>query len=194
MALPSSRNTDYAAGSQVKSADLNDLQDEIIDLNLGKCSSRTNILRPSKWDSAIAAFTNAALTTDDGTLTGVPCVNFIAANTVVARWSLPLRLGDRLLGFGVTWYHATGATKNITAQIFKTTGLNGPSISRASAGSALTGTKSSTILRQTHTLASPIILASYEDLEIFVTNVGTGGAAEVHRVYAVDFTWDRLGA
>lgn len=34
MALPTSRNTTYAAGSQVKSADLNDVQDKIVDIHV----------------------------------------------------------------------------------------------------------------------------------------------------------------
>lgn len=46
MALPDSRNTTYAAGSQVKSADLNDVQDKIVDLHVGK-RSHTYSLRVS---------------------------------------------------------------------------------------------------------------------------------------------------
>jgi hypothetical protein len=42
MTLPTSRNTTYAAGSQVKSADLNDLQDQIIALAAGT-------IGPVKW-------------------------------------------------------------------------------------------------------------------------------------------------
>lgn len=44
MALPVSRNTTYAPGSQIKSADLNDVQDKIIDLNGRFDAEETSIL------------------------------------------------------------------------------------------------------------------------------------------------------
>lgn len=44
MALPVSRNTTYAASTQVQSTDLNDIQDKVIDLNGRFDAEETNIL------------------------------------------------------------------------------------------------------------------------------------------------------
>ena len=44
MALPESRNTNYAAGSQVFSADLNDIQDSIVEGNHGEIEMQFSVI------------------------------------------------------------------------------------------------------------------------------------------------------
>jgi hypothetical protein len=47
MPLPTSRNTTYTPGSQVKSADLNDFQDQIIGLFAGRRAPRRRLIPPT---------------------------------------------------------------------------------------------------------------------------------------------------
>lgn len=78
MALPTSRNTTYAAGSQVKSADLNDIQDKIIDNN-----TRLN-------NGAGAPVTLASLLTANA---GVATTNVVASGTATATAPLKTSAG-----------------------------------------------------------------------------------------------------
>lgn len=84
MSLPTSRNTTYAAGAQVKSADLNDFQDKIIDNN-----TRLN-------GGAGAAVTLAALLTANA---GMNVTGAVAASGIVSgsqvKYSTPRRRWSR---------------------------------------------------------------------------------------------------
>lgn len=57
MALPDSRNTTYAAGSEVKSSDLNDVQDKIVDGAAG----RRNELAPAAIGGTVNDWAPAGL-------------------------------------------------------------------------------------------------------------------------------------
>lgn len=86
MALPDTRNTTYVVGSQVKSTDLNDVQDQIISL-----ADRTPV-------ELEVALDEGQITSDTGTF-----------STALQRWSLgrlvkimwPLQLGTALTISGV---------------------------------------------------------------------------------------------
>jgi hypothetical protein len=129
MSLPTSRNTTYAAGSQVKSADLNDLQDCIVDsihsdrvLMLGAAAGQS---APGEW------------------------VYYSGITTTTARWKptaqgdvalfpLPLRAGDRIRS--IAGYIKDTTSKVIGVRLYKTVGSTAvtttPTSETSSAGDA----------------------------------------------------------
>lgn len=84
--LPTSRNTDYTPASPVKSADLNDLQDQIIALWSGKHGDVVGTI------SAAAPGIEAATT---GAAVQTP-VRWTFTSSGAIHYPLPLRQGDRL--------------------------------------------------------------------------------------------------
>lgn len=103
MALPTSRNTTYVAGvSQVKSADLNDLQDQIIALNSGKRSVRArDIVIPTTVSRTVSGTTPAISGNDIG-------VNFAAGVGVIRIPLTNYGVGDVLNEFAADFENDNG--------------------------------------------------------------------------------------
>lgn len=95
MALPTSRNTTYAAGSQVKSADLNDLQDKVIDEYTYRKALRT---RKVHWSAGIQDPEEFGTVLWDAVSSGTS--GYIQTNSggQLSHWYMPidLEVGQRL--------------------------------------------------------------------------------------------------
>lgn len=110
--LPDSRNTTYVGGvSQVKSADLNDIQDKIVDLS--------TLVRGTR----LVPFGTAAMAPADPTMwemdfaSGLLCRKRSAASGGTDAYlfaDLPLVVGDRLVSFVVYVYEFNSLTANRT--------------------------------------------------------------------------------
>lgn len=113
MSLPNSRNTTYAAGSQVKSFDLNDIQDKIVNLNTADAARRLT--------ARVLPFGPASMVPDDPTMwemdstSGPLCWKRSATSGGVTAFlfvDLPLDVGDRLSDFTIYVHEANSLTVN----------------------------------------------------------------------------------
>ncbi len=113
MGLPTSRNTTYAPGSQVKSADLNAIQDAIVahQSRIGALESVTRVVLAHGGRGLIA--------TDFAAIesTGV----FIRSTVQNGRYYLPVHVesGERITGWSVTIRHGTNAAAQMAANLVR---------------------------------------------------------------------------
>lgn len=109
MAWPNDRLTTYAPDSEVESADLNALQDAIID---GQHGEETVVVPPSAAQTSdIAEFSAVAWSSRDS-----------AVATVV--YGLPLAVGDRVTAVNLWILEPNLAGEELTAGIYRTTKLD----------------------------------------------------------------------
>ena len=143
MTLPASRNTTYVAGvSEVKSADLNDLQDEIIDA-YGRCGGEREIWIDASGFQRSSAATSAVFEVSG---TYISRWRFVDADTMASPVH-GLRQGERIKAFKVRGSSSGGGTFN--AKLWRRTSTSNPT----QIGSTLTHANTTT--DQSHTLASP---------------------------------------
>lgn len=128
MALPNSRNTTYAPGVQVKSFDLNDIQDKIISLQTqvtahagfiaalqaqyDKHPTR-GLYLPAKagWVNSFTEFTADGVWWPNG-----------AGQVIV--WPLPLRSGDTLEKVSLYWSATNSASRSLVVQVYDLAAAN----------------------------------------------------------------------
>ncbi len=188
MALPLSRNTTYSPGSQVKSADLNDIQDQII---AGSHGERRIALGAGDWDPGWV--TNMSLVSLAAAGGGGNAVVARTGSTAAfaARWRVPAKAGDRIKAWGITWDpNAAAGPRQIAAQLWKTSALNSATPAKAAVGSQLVDGMTGNYEYVTHALASPPVVAAGELYHLEVVNVSTGNPATID-VWYVDFLIDR---
>jgi len=108
MTLPASRNTTYAAGAQVKSADLNDIQDCIIS---SKQAARTMLIGAPEGMSSQSVGTPLSFSTIGRSWSFGTSVEFLF---------FPIRVitGDRVTGWKL-FLNKSSATGTITGQMQK---------------------------------------------------------------------------
>lgn len=111
MALPTGRNTTYAAGVQVKAADLNDVQDCLIG---GKCGEVRLELGAGMGVSAYWTLTSCLPPT------GADFWLAPATSDVAVSFTLPLRVGDRIRAVYAYVQDTTGGNK-VTLRVGKQT-------------------------------------------------------------------------
>jgi hypothetical protein len=133
MTLPLSRNTTYTAGAQVKSTDLNDLQDAVINGRHGLITIRIPASLGTPQSNAVA------WSFDAGGVAGTP----------FPQWTVPIPVvqGDRIVAVRARMQDsATGPTKLslITTKSVDTTetGFGGSAVLSAGTGAWQTLTKS----------------------------------------------------
>lgn len=164
MALPTSRNTTYAAGSQVKSADLDDIQDQIIALEAHRHDDRVLVIGPPQ-----AAF--AAGASDEYIASGGAAETF--------KLEIPLLVGDQIKS--IDCYVKGGGGTTHTARLWEETNTAG---TRTDKGSVTitndTNFQTRTINPTDYTLATG--KRSYVSFE--------AGAAGL-RVYSIQVTYNR---
>ncbi len=109
MTLPASRNTTYAAGSQVKSADLNDIQDCIIS---SKQVARTMLISAPEGNTSQGVGTPVVLSTIGRNWSFGTSVEFVY---------FPIRAvtGDRITGWKMYINKTSTSPNTITAQMKK---------------------------------------------------------------------------
>lgn len=108
MALPTSRNTTYAAGSQVKSADLNDLQDQVVALETARAGLQAD-LTAAEADLTAAESDIDALQAADVTLqSNIDAVEDLIRATRT-RWISPSGGSTDLSG--THWYMSDSCVK-----------------------------------------------------------------------------------
>src|ERR1700755_2304482 len=111
MALPSSRNTTYAPGSQVKSDDLNDVQDQIIALN------NKRIAQQKITVSAVAGSAQLGASWERGNQSGSPNEvsdgPFVIQVTALSTrpWDIPIVVptGNTINFLSVAWENQDGS-------------------------------------------------------------------------------------
>lgn len=113
MALPTSRNTTYAAGSQVKSADLNDIQDCIVGHK-----------RPTFKRTFYPKFVIPGTNPFTGALAGASHLVWSSAGAANAIFDIPYEDGDRLINLRY-WAAGDGAVDLTLGKIFWSSDLTG---------------------------------------------------------------------
>jgi len=147
MALPLTRNTTYSPDSVVRSADLNDIQDNIVNLQLGEFVTARVLHLPAaaamQYQSDWTAYDDSV---DSNMLLSI-------ATGDVLRLPIPLVVGDRI--------------RSLTAFVRSTTGT-GPNVKlfkqlmfAAGTGTAATGT-----VTQVGSTATATAAATHQDLTI----------------------------
>lgn len=100
MGLPTSRNTTYAVGSQVKHVDLNQLQDDDIAHEARLNGQRTIVLGLDAFRPQTAADWGLADQGESGSSGGTGLKRSLAGTTVSYVYAyLPLTVGDRLVSY-----------------------------------------------------------------------------------------------
>lgn len=128
MALPESRNTNYAAGTEIKSADLNDLQDAIIGAKHGSVEVMVHAL--------------AAEPTQGCTVQSNRWIHDGAGTDILSAKLPDLPVGTRVDAIKV--YIEQSAINEVTAEPFSTdvsAGTTSSSISAQKSNGAGTGTR-----------------------------------------------------
>lgn len=147
MSLPASRNTTYAGGSQVKSADLNDLQDKVVDLNGGKHGTRPRIvpwhfgILPADGREPLLEYTTGAFF--DG----------VFQNVQIELWPC-LDQGERLVSLQWKTYQVAVATNDWTFKLYVAS-LTDPDVAPTQLGSTLTVTNEAAGAWHTNTITVP---------------------------------------
>lgn len=113
MALPTSRNTTYAADSVIRSADLNDIQDKIIDLDAFRHSASRVLNIPSSM-----AQRRVATEVEEWEQQTGYCTNTILDGYLYVP--IPLHVGDRITAASV-WVFGKLTPHNITVKLFRST-------------------------------------------------------------------------
>ena len=178
MALPTSRNTNYVAGvSQVKSADLNDLQDKIIDLHSGKHASKTHTVSAERMR---AEGTDWAFIVNLG---NTPVWSHTSAVTSYLVVPAPNEVGDRISAARVFCQLDTGSTAALSARLYKVNATTGTATAKSDAVSTANTTAFQTI---TLTNVANEAIAVNEQWYVVLTT----GANVVKRVHAAEYTYD----
>lgn len=125
MGLPTSRNRTYTPGSQIFSADLNDLQDNIVNLTAGK---------HPLYEYPIAGADFALESGGAGGL-GDGGWSFTSASTIEAN--VPCRVGERLTNISLVYDR--GGSGTITMTLCKRTSASTKTVLATQAFSAGTG-------------------------------------------------------
>lgn len=116
MALPVSRNTTYAPGSEVKSADLNALQDFIIDheARLDDLEAKVRVAHAAVGMGLVAADWSLQIT---GTASGT----YVKSTVQNSRWLIPVRVssGERITAWSVLVRHTTNSAAQMTANLVR---------------------------------------------------------------------------
>lgn len=137
MALPVSRNTNYAPTDPVKSADLDDVQDQIIALADGLRNSRKIILP--------LAHAVEVGTSGDVTINGLKIATVAPGFTTAANLGIPLEVGDTIEA--ITFYGSKDSTGNLTVKMYRDvrtdTGLGQTEMASATITATGEGTTSS---------------------------------------------------
>lgn len=132
MTLPESRNTTYAQGVQIKSADLNDIQDQIIG---GKHGDKVLMLPGCAFVPASGGNPPVAL---DGILIGN------AGGTGQGNAPLPLHVGDRIKSIVVYVYEDAAAAFTATYYAIDVTTQSGSTLDSGTDASGGAGTTTDT--------------------------------------------------
>lgn len=185
MALPLTRNTTYAPGSEVKSADLNAIQDEIIAIH--------------EDTRELPISVHGGQSIDDVTGTPVPMLpgnsSLVSSTTTARRWRGDIRLpvGARLLA--VTVYGNPGSdavAEAFTAKIWRTH-HDGTARTQLSTTKTSTGTAATSIgwtTADTDFTPSGFTLVTGEAYYIEVDLPVSSSAAEIE-FYSVKIEYDR---
>ena len=180
MALPESRNTTYAAGSQVKSADLNDVQDKIIDAYVDGPHGDRILLLPAAAGQGTVIATGHIYAGIDG-VTSSSWAQGGSGDYV--ECPIPLRIGDRIKSVRA-FVRDTTAAHTLSLKVRKSTNTNNNSQLGSTATSAGNGAD------QTLEVASLTeTLATGELVHALIRN--DDGTTTTHKIYGVEVTYDR---
>ncbi len=134
MALPNSRSTTYAPGSQVKSADLNALQDWVVahQSRLNALEGVTRVVLAHAGRGGIAA--NFVVVDSSGV--------FIRSTTQNDRFYIPIHVesGERITGWSVTIRHGTNAVAQMATNLVRQPAAGGAPINVGSLQSSVAST------------------------------------------------------
>lgn len=174
MNLPNARNTDYVPGATpVKGADLNDIQDKIIELH-----ARVGGDREIWMDAAMmtSAGSPAALSIDD--TTGVVKWTFALGNRVAC--AVPgLRRGDKIKAFTLRADTTAGGTPTLDIKLWRRTSTAAPT------QIGITGSPSGTTTDATFVLATPEPVDAGDDFLITVRHAAGAGAPILYAVAVI---------
>lgn len=168
MALPDSRNTTYAADSQVLSADLNDIQDCIVE---GKHGARTHFL-----SAARAIFNGSAAEIDIGAE-----LIWLSSGIINGYCPIPAKLGDRVTAVEV--YVEDSGAVTVTAKLYLVNVTDG-SVTPVDVTPVTAGTAVRTTLAF---VGLPVTIAANQEL---VVEIDMGGANCLY--YGAKVVLDRL--
>lgn len=187
MALPTSRNTTYAAGSQVKSADLNDVQDKIIDLHEGKHGEIT------RWLPLPGIETGSGATPEDNVRlnTNPRYIYLVGGNNARLTIWLPLAEGERLKAVHFHLYD-NDASATIAGQVHShgahTDGAAPPA--DASLGSVSTDPGASSNLQIRSVTGLSAVADAETSLSASLVMNGSPDADDDLRCYGIRYTTD----
>ncbi len=184
MALPTSRNTTYDIKSQVKSVDLNDIQDKIIDLWAGKHGDVTEWVSAQDANNASAATLGWKIEEASNTFYMIP--DKASAKLVI---TLPLKVGARLKEVHAHCYDNSSDT--VSLSVYKQSVANGaaPGASSQLGGSQNTSGTSTNIQLLSVTSLSETVPDSTKYVAVVSTNQAS--PANTHRFYGLRFVYDR---
>jgi hypothetical protein len=172
MALPFSRNTTYGVGSQIRSADLNELQDAVV-------AGKNGALIGS--DSALKAFIQSGFAFAD--VGGNPILQLAASASGGVYFAIPLRVGDRLSAVRVICQHSGGVANQITAALVRQTAVSGNASATNTVLVSATGIVATTNLQTiTLTPGSPETIAAEETVIVQINGANSAGTKSLFRI------------
>jgi hypothetical protein len=205
MALPLTRNTSYASKSQIKSADLNDLQDQIIALHgklvIGSIASDAHVNGDIIADGNF--YTNGEETIVVPAVEGLPSPTAPPTLVSAASWAslmggasfvyFPLRLlaGQRLKRLKLWILEANSGGEEISASVAEMAGATG-SKSTLAGGPKSSGTSgaAATIEWDEEDTDFPLEIEAGKNYFVEVSLAATSGASE-SRVYGIEMVVDK---
>lgn len=174
MALPVSRNTSYAPGSQVKSTDLNDLQDVVVGAAHGEI--------PLAFSPVDFKQVSGSEWTVSNPLTpgNVPQIAGSGGGLKVCTRFLPLRVGDRIKSISMI---CQDGNTEISFELHRYYNMDTTPAADVLAG--VSSTEDDVHEKVTDTLSSPHVVAENEILQLVLGTTGEGS------VFLVEVVIDR---
>jgi len=182
--LPASRNTTYAALSQVKSFDLNDLQDQIIALAAAIGYTGINSTRFMVLGTAVALASTPANWTPFASPENVLRATIGSPGGV--SWNIPIIKGSRIKGVRAWVQQSVATAGEMSSRLWSVPASTGTPVARSN----LVNSAASTA-RQVIVLTGITPTAAAAD-ELWAVTVETGSAVMTRDAISIEVEYDRV--
>lgn len=178
MPLFYSRNTTYNVGDPVKSADLNDIQDKVMDLYLNKHDQLTRVINPELFARMSGWMLSSAF----------PYVDLAPSTSGLLYIPLPVEVGERIVSCSIIGSSNNGVAADIQTSLRRVNGLTGSS----SPGTETTivfptnlPAAVATLQKTTLTPGSPEVVVATAHYYMRVTGASSVGGKQIVRAEVV---------
>lgn len=178
MPLFSSRNTNYNVGDPVKSADLNDMQDKIVDLHQNKHGQLTRVINPELF-ARISGWTLSS---------AFPYADLAPSTSGLLYVPLPVEVGERIISCSIIASSNNGVTSDIQASLRRINGAVGsssPGTETTIVAATNLPAAVATLQKTTLTPASPETVLATAHYYMRVNGASSAGSKQVVRAEVV---------